>query len=510
MSDNSSNNKRIAKNTVFLYIRMLMIMAVTLYTSRIILSALGATDFGVYNVVGGIVALFSFLNATLATGTQRFITFALGKNDRKELQKTVSISIMFHFILAIFVVFLIESIGLWFLYNKMVIPDDRMNAAFWVLQFSTISCALSITQVPYNACIISHERMGAFAYISIIDVLFKLAIACAVLFFPKDRLILYGFLITCTSIITLLIYRFYCLRHFEESHFHYSRDKKLEKEILIFSSWNMAGTLPSTLSTQGFNLMINTFYGPIVNAAISITNQINGAILQFVTNFQTAANPQITKLYASDEKYEMYRLISNSSKFSCFISLFFIVPLFIEMDYVLHLWLGDNVPMYTTEFARIVLFQNLISAAVNPLITCSTSAGRLKVPAIAVGGVMLLSLPISYILLRLNISAPLVFLITTIPYIFRLCFYIYFDKQLIGYFGVQYIKDVLVKVTIILLGVYILSYMPAIFLSKSFIRLICVTVTSSISTILFVYYYGINKDLRKHIVQWVNIKLGKI
>lgn len=504
------DNKRIAKNTVYLYIRMLFTMAITLFTSRLTLQALGVSDYGIYNVVGGIVALFSFLNATLTTGTQRFITFALGKNNEKELNKTVSISIMFHVLLAILVVLLIESVGLWFLYNKMIIPADRINAAFWVLQFSTVSCALAITQVPYNACIIAHERMSAFAYISIFDVIIKLVITGCLFIVNIDRLFLFGLLMAIAGIVTMMIYRIYSLKHFIECRFHYCRDKVLEKDILVFSSWNMVGSLASALNTQGFSLLMNSFFGPIVNAALAITNQINGAIMQFVYNFQTAANPQITKLYAAGENNAMYRLVKNSSKYSSYISLLFIIPLMIEMDTILQLWLGDNVPQYTTVFARIVLLQNLISAIVNPLITCSTSVGKLKVPAIFSASTMLLAFPVSYLLLQLGLSAPIVFAVASFPYVLRLLFYVYFDKKLIGYGGLDFIKEVIVKVMVVCFISFAVSMIPVFIFSNPWIRMILVLALSTISLLFVIYFYGIDKDTRLLVANWVKNKIAVI
>jgi len=488
---------------MLLYIRMLLMMAITLYTSRVILQALGVTDFGIYNVVGGIVAMFGFLNATLACGTQRFITFALGKQDKEYLNKTVSISIMFHCLLALLVIILIETIGLWFLYNKMVLPPDRIDAAFWVLQFSAISCAIGITQVPYNACIIAHEKMGAFAYISILDVTLKLAIALSLLVYSNDKLILYGLLLAIASIISMSIYRIYCLRHFEESHFRYCRDRALEKEILVFSSWNMAGTLPSTLSTQGFSLMMNTFFGPVVNAAIGVSNQVNGAVTQFVTNFQTAANPQITKLYASDNRYQMYRLIVNSAKFSCYIAMLLMIPLIVEMDIVLKIWLGDNVPQYTVVFTQIVLIQNLLQTIINPLIVCSTSVGKLKIPALVSGGALFSILPVSYILLRLGASAPLVFGVATFPHIIRLVFYSFFDKRMIGYGGFDFLREVVLKVFVIFLFALVASFITHMFIASDIINLICVCVVSTVTLAVAIFYYGLDSGSREMLLGYV-------
>jgi len=507
----SANNKRIAKNTLLLYMRMFVMMAISLYTSRVVLHALGAVDLGIYNVVGGLVSLLAVINGTLSTGTQRFITYVLGKDDEALIKKTFSISLLFHVLVAVLVILCIETFGLWFLYNKMVIPPERMTAAFWILQFTTISCAFSIIQVPYNATIIAHEKMGAFAYISILSAIFRLAIAITIYYYGGDRLVVYGLLILVADLLIIAIYRIYCVRHYQECRFTYTRDKKLEKEIVVFSAWNLAGVFPSALSSQGFNLMLNTFFGPVINAANAISTQINGAVVNFVNNFQTAANPQITKQYATGEYYGMYRLMVNSAKYSGIIFMFLMIPLLIEMDFVLDVWLGDEVPTYTAVFAQIVLFQNLINAVANPLIMCSVSAGKLKLPAICIGIALILILPISYVLLRMGVSAPVVFAVNLLPWLFRLGFYTWFDRKLIGYVGWDFIKNVVAKLIVVFLVGFSVSFVVHQLVNvNDWLRLIAVTIVSTVVVGCVSLFYAIDKEQRKMILAYAARLKSKI
>ena len=309
MQEISSNNKRIAKNTLLLYFRMLVTMAVSLYTSRVVLNILGVEDFGIYNVVGGIVAMFGFINGSMTSATQRYLTFELGQNNRAQLTKVFSTSLSIHGIISFLIIVLAETVGLWFLWNKMQIPADRMNAAFWVFQCSVAASVIMIMSVPYNAAIIAHERMSAFAYISIIEVSLKLLIVCFLRYFHTDKLILYAALIVIVQFLIRLCYSWYCNRHFNETKYRWSWDKGLFKEMTGFASWNMFGSLAAITFTQGLNLLLNMFFGPVVNAARGIAVQAQTAIGQFSSNFQTALNPQITKSYATGDMEYMHGLI---------------------------------------------------------------------------------------------------------------------------------------------------------------------------------------------------------
>lgn len=310
----NSNNKRIAKNTLMLYFRMLIIMLVTLYTSRVVLSALGVVDYGIYNVVGGLVTMMGLLNGAMSVSTQRYLTYELGKGDMLRLKQVFSTCMTIFMILSLIVIILAETIGLWFLYNKMVIPEERMDAACYVYQFSILACILSLITNPFNATIIAHEKMDVYAYVSILEVALKLVIVYLLLVIPTDRLITYGILILASQFIVALCYIIYCWKKFSETHYHFYWDKPLFRELISYSGWNLYGSAAGLVKGQGLNILLNMFFNPAVNAARGIAYQINSAITQFFTNFYTAVRPQITKYYATGEINEMTKLVFRSSR----------------------------------------------------------------------------------------------------------------------------------------------------------------------------------------------------
>lgn len=322
MDVQTANNKRIAKNTLLLYIRMLFGLLVSLYTSRVILQTLGVEDYGVYNVVGGMISMFTFLNGGMSSATSRYITFEIGKGNMEQLKKVFSTALQIHAIIALLIVLLGETLGLWLLMNELVIPNGRMGAAMWVYQCSIISSVVGIMSVPYNADIIAHEKMSAFAYISVLEIILKLLIVYLLLVLPFDKLKVYAILVLLVGLLIRYIYTRYCYKHFEESNYIHRLDKSLLMEMLSFASWSFWGNLAAVLYTQGLNMMLNIFFGPIVNAARGIATQVQGVIQQFVGNFQMALNPQITKTYAAGELQQMHSLMFRSARFS-FMLLFF-------------------------------------------------------------------------------------------------------------------------------------------------------------------------------------------
>lgn len=410
MTSQSNNNKRIAKNTLLLYFRMLFMMAVSLYTSRVVLNTLGVEDYGIYNVVGGVVAMFGFINGSMSSATQRYITFALGKGDKTRLQTVFSTTLQIHTLIAGIIVLLGETIGLWFLYNKMQIPADRMDAAFWVLQCSIVATVVMIISVPYNADIIAHEKMSAFAYISILEVVLKLVIVYMLVVFSFDKLILYAFLLLAIQLMIRFCYSIYCNRHFEETKYRHVWDKALFKEMTGFAGWSLFGNLASVLFSQGLNMLLNVFFGPVVNAARAVAVQVQSAIQQFVGNFQMALNPQITKTYAKGELGDMHRLMFRSARFSFFLLFFLSLPVLFETNFILTIWL-KTVPEYTVVFLRIMICTSLIYTLSNPLIIANQATGKVKKYQAICGSILLLILPVSYISLRLGCPAYSVFIV---------------------------------------------------------------------------------------------------
>lgn len=406
----SNNNKRIAKNTLFLYFRMFFIMAVNLYTSRVVLKTLGVEDFGIYNVVGGIITMFAFINSAMASTTQRYLTFELGKGDLAGLNKVFSVSISIHALIAAIIFVLGETIGLWFLYYKMVIPAIRMDAAIWVYQLSILSSIVMIVSVPYNACIIAHEKMSAFAYISILEVVLKLGIVYVLWFVAWDKLKLYAVLMFMTQLLIRVVYGRYCGKHFLETKFQFIKDKHLFKEMLSFAGWNLWGNCASVFYTQGLNILLNMFFGPVVNAARGIAVQLQAAIMQFSVSFQTALNPQITKSYANNNVEYMHKLIYGASKYSFFLLLLLSFPLLLNMPFLLKVWLA-NYPDYTVPFSRLMICCTIVDAVANPLMISASATGKVRKYQSVIGGLLLCILPISYVVLRLGGNPISVFVV---------------------------------------------------------------------------------------------------
>lgn len=413
MSNQSVNNNRIAKNTLFLYIRMLFIMTVSLFTSRVILSTLGVEDYGIFNVVGGVVAMFGFLNGSMSDATQRFISFAIGKSDQNRLKIVFSTTLQIHFLIAVIVVVLSEVVGMWFLYNKLLIPSERMDAAFWVLQCSIMSAVVLILSVPYNADIVAHEKMSAFAYISILEAVLRLAIVYLLLLSSFDKLILYAILALIVQILIRLCYSLYCNRHFDETKYSHVWDKGLFKEILSFAGWSLGGNLAFVFFTQGVNILLNMFFGPVVNAARAISVQVECAIAQFATNFQMAFSPQITKTYAVDDLKSMHALIFRSSKFTYLLLLLIALPVCVEVDIILQIWLKE-VPMNTAVFVQLLIVSMIIDSSAKPLMTAASATGNIRRYQTVLSTIYTSIVPFSYIALKMGYEAWIVFFINAL------------------------------------------------------------------------------------------------
>ncbi len=398
-----SDKKRIAKNTVFLYFRMILIMGVTLYTSRVILDKLGVEDFGLFQVVGGVVGMLSFLNGTLSIGTSRFLTFELGTGDKEKLKRTFSTAFYTHITLATIIILLMETVGLWFLYNKLVIPFERYNACFWVFQLSLITTFLSITQVPYSATIMAHERMNMYAYLGIFEAFAKLGICYLLSITSLDRLVFYAILITLVQIVVFLFYWLYAIKHFEESHLHLIFDKKILRSLLGFSGWNITANLADTLKLQGILVLTNMFFSPIIVASQAIANQVAQAMMQFVNSFRTAINPQIIKLYAAGQKEESKKLTLETTIYCFDLVLILGLPAILVMDKLIHLWLVE-VPDYAVVFTQWIIAQRIVGTFSASFYVPMMAANKMKINSIAsvftgVGEFVLL-----YILFRLGLG----------------------------------------------------------------------------------------------------------
>lgn len=399
-----TNDKTIAKNTMFLYFRMMFTMIISLYTSRIILQKLGVDDYGIYQAVGGIVGFLSFLNGAISTGTSRFLTFELGKKNFDRLKRTFSTLLTTHFLIAGIVVLIAETLGLWFVYHKMVIPSDRMTAAIFTFHVSIVTAVINLTQVPYNASIIAHEKMGIYAYLSIYEVAAKLAVCYLIGIGDADKLIVYTTLIFVVHVSLLLFYRMYCVKHFPETKYKFGLEKDILKPVLSFSGWSLFAQSSIALSNQGILVLLNMFFLPSVVSARSVSLQVNSVAHQFVQNFRTAVNPQIVKLYAMGDYQGSKNLLIQSTRFSFYLMLLLALPIYFVADPLLHLWLGDNVPEYTTIFLKIVIIQSLFQVFDSSFYTALYAKGQLRQNAIISPALGFVVFPVVYLFFKAGYS----------------------------------------------------------------------------------------------------------
>ena len=502
MQDKNSN-KRIAKNTIFLYFRMMFTMLVSLYTSRVILQKLGVDDYGIYQAVGGIVGFLSFINSALATGSSRFLTFSLGENNLEKLKKTFATTLNIHMILALFVVIIAESIGLWFLYNKMVIAPERFSAAVYVYHLSILTAVFTLTQVPYNATIIAHERMSIFAYISILEVCAKLAICYIVSLGGFDKLKLYATLLLIVQVGLMIFYRIYCKKNFEEAHFSLSFDKKIFKEIASFSGWSLFASSSIALNSQGILLLLNIFFTPAIVTARAISIQVNMAANQFVNNFRTAVNPQIVKRLAAGDMEGSHQLLLSSTKYSYYLMLCLCLPICLLAYPLLHIWLGV-VPEYATIFLQLIVIQSLFQVFDTSFYTALYAMGRLKENALLSPTLGLIRFPIIYILFKMGFSPVALSWASLLTYaILGLII-----KPILIIKIAQYsLKDIwnvfhpciIVTIVSLPIPIYVCSHLNCLEL-KYFI--ICCAITISI-ILMSVWFLGIDKTTRNKIFSYL-------
>lgn len=506
-----TNNKRVAKNTLFLYFRMILIMLVTLYTSRVVLAQLGIKDYGIYNVVGGVVTMFAFLNNCMTTSTQRFLTFELGKGNTQRLKDVFAASLNIHIAIALTIVVLAESIGLWFVNYKLVIPADRLVAANWVFQFAILSFCVNIIQVPYNAVIIAHEKMNVYAYISIVEVMLKLGIVYLLSVSPFDKLIAYAVLIFAVQLLIRAIYQIYCRKNYEESKFRLFWDKSLYQQMSGFAGWNLFGSLAWMLRDQGLNIVLNLFFGPVINAARGVATQVSGAVMNFISNFQVALNPQITKNYANGNIQEMEKLTYLGIKFSYIILFFLAFPLSLNINYVLRLWLVE-VPDYTALFIILIMIDSMVGNLFGvPLMTSLSATGKIRNYQIVVSFIILLIVPVGYIALRLGCDAPSVFYITIIfSGISGFARFLFCRKQ-IGYSLREMIKGVLLPVlsmTVVALPLPIFTKLEY-FQTDTLMNFLLLCLISIVMTFVSAWFVGLNTTEKDKLLSIIKSKIHK-
>lgn len=495
MDAHAENTKRIAKNTLVLYVRTLFTMLVSLYTSRVILNTLGVSDFGIINVVGGVVGMFSVISGSLASSISRFITFELGHGDFNKLKQIFSTSVNIQIGISLIIVILAECIGVWFINHKLNIPESRLIAANWVFQCSLLSFVIGLISVPYNACIIAHERMSAFAYISILETILKLVIVYMLFISPYDKLISYSILFVIVAIIIRLIYGWYCHNHFAECHYKFVYDQSLLKEMSGFAGWSFFGNGAYMLNTQGVDMLINIFFGVTLNAAKGVASQVQNAVMQFVGNFTVALNPQITKSYASGDREYMNKLVCRGARFSYFLLLIFTVPIVCEADYILNLWL-KTVPEYAPIFLRLMLFGTLITLLGNTMLTAISATGNVKRYQLWITIVGCLVFPLTWIAFKLGFPPETTYIIYIVIYFLLNFVRAYIAKGLMNFPIKLYIFNVILKVSIVSVVSFVMPLLVIHYLEEGFFRLCTTCIISLFSTISVIYVLGMERAER--------------
>lgn len=500
MLKTSAYNKRIAKNTLLLYFRMLFLMLISLYTSRVILEALGVTDYGIYNVVGGFVSMFALVSSALTGACSRFLTFELGNEDSERQNIVFSTAVTIQWGLAILVAILSEVIGVWYVNNIMVLPPERLTAANWCFQFSVFNFCMNLITVPYNASIIAHERMKTFAYIGLFQGIVQLGISFLVYFEPFDRLVFYALLLMILQFTIRYMYQLYCRRQFSECHYKFVIDKPLLKHMFSYSLWHLIGNGAAILKNHGVNLVLNLIYGPAVNAARGIANQVDHAVGRFVGNFMMAMNPQITKSYAKGDTSYMFRLVNDGARYSFYLLLLLSLPIIINADFILSLWLKE-VPPYAVKFSQLTLVAMLIASLSKPLITAQNATGNVRNYQIVVGGVELLNLPLSYLCLYLGMDPTSVVFVTIIVNILSLSARLFMLPQTLkGFQPLVFCRIVILRCFAVTVLASSLPMAFSTIQSNEIIGFIINVMICFLFTALSVFYFGCSSTERTFIL----------
>lgn len=479
-----------------LYVRMLVMLLISLYTSRVVLNILGIEDYGINNVVAGVITMLGFLSASLSGATARFIAFDLGKDDTDKLKKTFGNLFSIYLFLAVIVLIVGETLGLWFVSTQLQIPEDRQTAAMWVYQFSVLSFMLTVISAPYNSLIIAHEKMSAFAYISIADAVLKLLIVFLLPIIPYDKLIVYAILYFCVQALNRILYGVYCSRHFEEAHARLLLEKKQFREILSFAGWTINGNLAIIGYTQGLNVLLNIFFGPAVNAARGVAVQVQNVCYQFCSGILMAPRPQIVKSYARGDFAYMHYLVLKASKFAFFILFLIALPLSFEAETVLTWWL-DIVPQHTSNFLRLVLCAALLRCLASPIIDCVHATGRLKKFQLIEGSMLLSIVPIAYLLLKFTTVPPeSVFIVHVVVEIFTLYARVRIVLPMVKMRLRSYFTQVIVPILLVVLVAPILPTIVYSSMQQGILSLFVVCVVCVVSTLLAIYILGCSSNER--------------
>ena len=491
MSDTSANNKRIAKNTILLYVRMMFMMIVSLYTSRLVLQILGVEEYGIYNVVGGVVSFIGFLNGSLNTATQRFLNYEMGRNNIEGMKSIFSMSMICYMGIAVVAMILAESIGYWFVTNKLVIPPQRLDAAIWVLHFSVLTFIVQLFIVPYNAVVIAHEKMSIYAYISVGSVIMRLLLVVVLQYVDYDKLWLYAMMMAAATIVEAFLYWLICIKLFEECHFQWRFDKQLFKGLFSFSGWMLSGTITHLLHIQGVNMLINVFFGPAYNAARAVAMQVNSAVGSFSSNFMTAVRPQIVKMYAEGNNDGMYRLVNNSSRFSFYLLFIMILPLLFNMNMVLELWL-KTVPQNTVLFTQLVLVDLLIVSAYGPIAYVTQAAGRIKEYQLMISVCFTLVFILTWVIYDIGSAAYVTFVVSIVIDLIGYLLRLWILRSLFKFPIWDYVKEVLYPIGKVLAVSLLIMAIPNIIGYSLYNQLIGLTWCLCMTGIV-IWIIGMNK-----------------
>ena len=495
-----ASTKRIAKNTLMLYFRQILILLVSLYTVRVVLNTLGAEDYGIYNVVAGVVTMFSFLSGAMATASQRYFAFEMGRGNEEGLQKVFSVTMTIYVLLALVIVVLAETVGLWFVNTRLVIPAQRMTAARWIYQFAILSFMVTLLTTPYMASIIAHENMNVYAYVSIAEAALKLGIVFMLRVLPYDKLIVYGALLLIVACVNTGLYRGYCKRRYAECRFRLLWDRALFTELVSYSGWNLFGSVASMVRNQGMTILLNLFFGTVVSAARGIAVQVNAAVLSFAQNFSTALRPQIIKSYAAGEKTIMLRMLMYGTKIVFFLMLLICLPFFFEVPYIMKLWL-KNVPVYTIIFVRLVIIDVLIDSISYPLMAVVQATGKIKLYQSIVGGSLILNLPVSYVVLKFGCSPESVFIVAILlSVIALLCRILVVQKMISFNLVVPFIK-LLFQFSAIMIIAGALPFFIIHWFDDTFLKCIFFVLISIMWSGIILFLFGLNKNEKNRFIK---------
>ena len=505
MQNMVNNSKRIAKNTLFLYVRMLFLIAVQLYTVPIVLRNLGVSDYGLYNVVGGVVSAFSFLGGALASGTQRYLSYALGKKDEKLLKVTFQTTWTIYMAFAILTLLLLEIVGLWFVNYKMNIPTERLEIANWLFHFSTVTFIVNLISIPFNSVIIAHENMNIYAFVSLFEGVMKLLIAVSLSFVCFDKLVYYGLLLFLLSVIIQLFYQVYCFKSFVECrNFKLRWDSGLGKDLLTYSGWNVVGVIALIGRNQGLNIIMNLFFGTLLNAAHAIAIQVSGVANRFIDNFYIASRPSITKLYASGKVEEMWALVFRSSKLAFYLLMLISIPAIVEVDTILKLWLKD-VPQYTVGILDSLLAVALIETLVNQLISAFQAEKRIKHYQQYSSTIILMCVPISYAVLKWwKINPMYPYLVSIILSVLYSMVIVIIAKRDVNLDVIAFLKKVVLPNVIVYMFVYGLTYATPFMLNPSIIRIIVSVFFTALFSGLFIWLIGLDSKEKMFVKNLLN------